>query len=125
MESEKRPSLDCSRNGSFNLSAAFPHSVETHKDLQKGISLLKKSVACITVYCYNSLCIDAPPEASTFGAFAKLLATLSSSKEIQSVSSLKMACSRYTFHFLSYFVFPLVYVIYDPVPCLNSTLCKF
>ncbi|XP_044474599.1 uncharacterized protein LOC123202664 [Mangifera indica] len=94
MESEKRPSLDCSRNSSFNLSAAFPHSVETHKDLQKGISLLKKSVACITVYCYNSLCIDAPPEASTFGAFAKLLATLSSSKEIQSVSSLKMACSR-------------------------------
>ncbi|KAK8624187.1 hypothetical protein V6N13_065540 [Hibiscus sabdariffa] len=87
MESERRPQLD-SRN-SFNYSSASPHTVETHKDLQKGISLLKKSVACITSYCYNLLCLDVPTE-----AFSKLLATLSSTKEVRSVFSLKMACSR-------------------------------
>ncbi|KAE8725031.1 DNA-directed RNA polymerase II protein isoform 2 [Hibiscus syriacus] len=70
------------------------HTLLKHKDLQKGISLLKKSVACITSYCYNSLCLDVPTEASTFEAFSKLLATLSSTKEVRSVFSLKMACSR-------------------------------
>lgn len=95
IESERKPRLDSSGSSSFNYSSASPHSVETHKDLQKGISLLKKSVACITAYCYNSLCLEVPSEASTFEAFAKLLATLSSSKEIRSVFSLKMACSRY------------------------------
>ncbi|KAK2659570.1 hypothetical protein Ddye_006103 [Dipteronia dyeriana] len=94
MDSERKPHLDSSRSSSFNYSSASPHSVESHKDLQKGISLLKKSVACITAYCYNSLCLDVPSEASTFEAFAKLLATLSSSKEVRSVFSLKMACSR-------------------------------
>lgn len=95
MESERRPQLDSSRSTSFNYTSASTHSVETHKDLQKGISLLKKSVACLTAYCYNSLCLDVPSDASTFEAFAKLLATLSSSKEVRSVFSLKMACSRY------------------------------
>ncbi|WCJ44161.1 DNA-directed RNA polymerase II protein [Euphorbia peplus] len=94
MESEKRVQLDSSRSSSFNYSSASPHSVETHKDLQKGIALLKKSVACVTAYGYNLLCLDVPSEASTFEAFAKLLAMLSSSKEIRSVFSLKMACSR-------------------------------
>ncbi|KAL0439912.1 UNVERIFIED_CONTAM: hypothetical protein Slati_2474200 [Sesamum latifolium] len=93
MESERRPRLDTS-GGSFNYSSASPHSIETHKDLQKGISLLKKSVACITAYCYNSLSLEVPPEASTFEAFARLLATLSSSKEIRSVLSLRMVSSR-------------------------------
>ncbi|KAK4390226.1 hypothetical protein Sango_2085900 [Sesamum angolense] len=93
MESERRPRLDSS-GGSFNYSSASPHSIETHKDLQKGISLLKKSVACITAYCYNSLSLEVPPEASTFEAFARLLATLSSSKEIRSVLSLRMVSSR-------------------------------
>lgn len=94
MESERRPRLDSSGSSSFNYSLASTHSVQSHKDLQKGISLLKKSVACITAYCYNSLCLDIPSEASTFEAFAKLLATLSSSKEVRSVFSLKMARSR-------------------------------
>ncbi|KAF8405958.1 hypothetical protein HHK36_008037 [Tetracentron sinense] len=94
MESEKKSSLDAARSCSFNYSSTSPHSVEAHKDLQKGISLLKKSVACITAYCYNSLCLDVPSEASTFEAFAKLLAILSSSKEVRSVLSLKMTCSR-------------------------------
>ncbi|WJX57664.1 hypothetical protein P8452_43196 [Trifolium repens] len=94
MESDRRPRLDSSGSSSFNYSLASSHSVQTHKDLQKGISLLKKSVACITAYCYNSLCLDVPSEASTFEAFAKLLATLSSSKEVRSVFSLKMARSR-------------------------------
>ncbi|KAI4307342.1 hypothetical protein L6164_030542 [Bauhinia variegata] len=94
MESERRPRLDSSGSSSFNYSSASPHSVQTHKDLQKGISLLKKSVACITAYCYNSMCLDVPSEASTFEAFAKLLGTLSSSKEVRSVISLKMASSR-------------------------------
>ncbi|XP_010261160.1 PREDICTED: uncharacterized protein LOC104600052 [Nelumbo nucifera] len=94
IQSEKKPHLDSAGSGSINYSSASVHSVETHKDLQKGISLLKKSVACITAYCYNSLCLDVPSEASTFEAFARLLATLSSSKEVRSVVSLKMAGSR-------------------------------
>ncbi|XP_028771899.1 uncharacterized protein LOC114729112 [Neltuma alba] len=94
MESERRPRLDSSGSNSFNYASASLHSVQTHKDLQKGISLLKKSVACITAYCYNTLGLDVPSEASTFEAFAKLLAILSSSKEVRSVLSSKMARSR-------------------------------
>ncbi|XP_062145957.1 uncharacterized protein LOC133853950 [Alnus glutinosa] len=94
MESERKPRLDSSGSSSFNYSSASLHSVETHKDLQKGISLLKKSVACLTASCFNSLCLDVPSEASTFEAFAKLLAKLSSTKEVRSVFSGKMACSR-------------------------------
>ncbi|XVF39451.1 hypothetical protein PTKIN_Ptkin01aG0036000 [Pterospermum kingtungense] len=94
IESERRAHLDSSRSISFNYSSTSSHTVETHKDLQKGISLLKKSVACITAYCYNSLCLDVPAEASTFEAFSKLLAMLSSTKEVRSVFSLKLACSR-------------------------------
>ncbi|KAJ7006752.1 uncharacterized protein [Populus alba] len=94
MESERRPHLDSTRSNSFNYSSVSPHSVETHKDLQKGVSLLKKSVACVTAYCYNLLCLDVPSDTSTFEAFAKLLSTLSSSKEVRSVFNLKMACSR-------------------------------
>ncbi|XP_021724967.1 uncharacterized protein LOC110692274 [Chenopodium quinoa] len=94
VESERKPKLDPSGSISFNYSCASPHSLETHNDLQKGIALLKKSVACVTAYCYNSLCLDVPTDASTFEAFANLLATLSSSKEVRSVFSLKMACSR-------------------------------
>ncbi|ESQ38733.1 hypothetical protein EUTSA_v10028627mg [Eutrema salsugineum] len=95
MESDRKEArLDSTGRNSFNYSSASPHSVESHRDLQKGIALLKKSVACLTAYCYNSLCLEVPPEASTFEAFAKLLATLSSSKEVRSVFSLKMASSR-------------------------------
>ncbi|KAJ6848658.1 uncharacterized protein M6B38_275575 [Iris pallida] len=94
VDSERKPYLDAGMSSSFNYSSASPHSVETHKDLQKGISLLKKSVACVTAYCFNSLCLDVPPEASTFDAFAKMLATLSSSKEMRSVLSLKMGDPR-------------------------------
>jgi len=95
MESDrKEPRLDSPGSNSFKYSSASPHSIESHRDLQKGIALLKKSVACLTAYCYNSLCLEVPPEASTFEAFAKLLATLSSSKEVRSVFSLKMASSR-------------------------------
>ncbi|KAG7557099.1 UV radiation resistance protein/autophagy-related protein 14 [Arabidopsis suecica] len=95
MESDrKEPRLDSTGRNSFKYSSASPHSIESHRDLQKGIALLKKSVACLTAYCYNSLSLEVPPEASTFEAFAKLLATLSSSKEVRSVFSLKMASSR-------------------------------
>ncbi|XP_048490528.1 uncharacterized protein LOC104902383 [Beta vulgaris subsp. vulgaris] len=94
VESERKPKLDPSGSISFNYSCASPHTMETHNDLQKGIALIKKSVACITSYCYNSLCVDVPTDASTFESFANLLAILSSSKEVRSVFSLKMACSR-------------------------------
>ncbi|XP_058747722.1 uncharacterized protein LOC131620608 [Vicia villosa] len=94
MESDRRPRLDSSGSSSFNYSLASSHNVQTYNEIQQGISLLKKSVACITAYCYNSLCSDIPSEASTFEAFAKLLATLSSSKEVRSVFSLKMTRSR-------------------------------
>ncbi|VFR00337.1 unnamed protein product [Cuscuta campestris] len=94
MESDRKARLDSFRSSSFSYLSASSHSKETHKELQKGIALVKKSVACITAYCYNILCLDIPAEASTFEAFAKLLATLSSTKEVQSVFSLKMARSR-------------------------------
>lgn len=94
MESEQKPNLDSPGRNSFNYSSASPHSVESHMDVQKGISLLKKSVACVTAYCYNTLSLEVPAEASTFEAFAKLLATLSSSKEVRSAFSMKMAGSR-------------------------------
>ncbi|XP_076906976.1 uncharacterized protein LOC143563288 [Bidens hawaiensis] len=94
IESERKHRLDSSNSNSFNYTSASPHSIETHMDLQKGISLLKKSVANVTAYCYNSLCLEVPPESSTFEAFAKLLAMLSSSKEVRTAVSLKMACSR-------------------------------
>ena len=94
MESERKPYLDAG-SGNFNYSSASPHSVETHKDLQKGLLLLNNSVACMTAYCYNSLGLDVPSEVSTFEAFARLLATLSSSREMRSVLSLKMASPRY------------------------------
>jgi len=112
MESEKRNRPDSSGNSNFNYSLASSHSVQTHKDLQKGISLLKKSVACITAYCYNSLCLDAPSEGSTFESFAKLLATLSSSKEVRSVFSLKMAQSRYC----------CIYLIFHKMDIIHDTL---
>lgn len=102
LESERKSHLSSLESSSFSYPSAPPHSIETHKNLQKGIALLKKSVACVTSYCYNSLSLDVPSEASTFEAFAKLLATLSSSKEVRSVFSLKMASSRYfrpLFHF--------------------------
>ncbi|OAY71398.1 hypothetical protein ACMD2_07804 [Ananas comosus] len=94
VESEKKSFLGAERSGSFNYSFASQHSMETHKDLQKGISLLKKSVACITAYCYNSLGLEVPSEASTFEVFARLLATLTSSRERRSAFSLKQAWSR-------------------------------
>uniref|UniRef100_M4F9U8 UV radiation resistance protein/autophagy-related protein 14 n=1 Tax=Brassica campestris TaxID=3711 RepID=M4F9U8_BRACM len=95
MDSDRKEArLDSTGRNSFNYSSASPHSVESHRDLQKGIALLKKSVACLTAYCYNSLSLEVPPETSTFDAFAKLLATLSSSKEVRSVFSLKMTSSR-------------------------------
>ncbi|KZV40575.1 hypothetical protein F511_36444 [Dorcoceras hygrometricum] len=94
MESERRPHSDSSGSSSFKYSSGSPHSIETHKDLQKGISLLKKSVACITAYCYNSLSLEVPQEVSTFEAFSRLLATLSSSKEVRAVLSLRTASSR-------------------------------
>ncbi|XP_059279859.1 uncharacterized protein LOC132033790 isoform X3 [Lycium ferocissimum] len=96
MESDRKPRLDSSNSSSFNYASASLHSIETHKDLQKGIALLKKSVACITAYCYNTLCLEVPAEASTFETFARLLATLSSSKEVRSVFSLKMSGSRFS-----------------------------
>ncbi|KAG0485153.1 hypothetical protein HPP92_009232, partial [Vanilla planifolia] len=89
--SEKKPSVDCARNSSFNYAVSSSHSVENHKDLQKSISLLKKSVACITAYCSNLYCLEISPDASTFDAFAKVLATLSSYKKMKAVYSSKMA----------------------------------
>lgn len=98
MESVRKPRLDSTC--SFNCASASPHSIEKHKDLQKGISILKKSVACVTAYCYNSLRLDVPTEASTFEALARLLTILSSSKEMRYVCSMKAAPSRYLTHFL-------------------------
>ena len=70
-----------------NLSSASPHSVETFRNVQRGIAHLKQSVAHLTVYGYSSLSMEVPSGASTFETFAKLLNTLSSIKEVQSALS--------------------------------------
>lgn len=142
MESDRKPRLDSSSSSSFNYASASLHSIETHKDLQKGIALLKKSVACITAYCYNTLCLEVPAEASTFETFARLLATLSSSKEVRSVFSLKMSGSRYIFLAFMYhssrsvlilfsernfLLISLELLIYSAVACIqsfNAMICR-
>lgn len=91
VESDRKPYLG-DGSSSFNYSFASSHSVEIHMDLQKGLSLLKKSVACITAYCLDSLGLNLPP-GSTFETFAMLLATLSSQNKMKSIS-LKMANPR-------------------------------
>jgi len=74
-----------------SLSSASPHSVETFRNLQQGIAHLKQSVAHLTVYGYRSLSLEVPSGTSTFETFAKLLATLSSLKEVQSALSLGLS----------------------------------
>ncbi|KAL0845350.1 hypothetical protein Bca101_018596 [Brassica carinata] len=91
---QKQAHLNSSGSNSFNYSSASSHPVESHRDLHKGIALLRKSVACLTAYCYNSLCLEVSPGSSKFRAFSKLLVILSSSKEVRSVFSLKIASSR-------------------------------
>ncbi|KAJ3673341.1 hypothetical protein LUZ60_006715 [Juncus effusus] len=93
-QNNKHLLIESDRAGSFSFSSASLHSVEKHQDLQKGISLLKKSVACVTFYCYNSLGLEVPLESSTFEALGRLLGTLSSSREIRAVLSRRMALSR-------------------------------
>ncbi|CAI0398271.1 unnamed protein product [Linum tenue] len=133
IESERKAYLDSSRSSSFNYSSASAHSVETHEDLQKGIALLKKSVACVTAYCYNLLCLEIPSETSTFEAFARLLSTLSSSKEVRSVFSMQMACSRcyldipcqlFKMHYCSHFQKAMVFLIDAPLPACLFLLQK-
>jgi hypothetical protein len=77
-----------------SLSSASPHSVETFRNLQQGIAHLKQSVAHLTVYGYRSLSLEVPSGTSTFETFAKLLATLSSLKEVQSGLSLGLSSSN-------------------------------
>jgi hypothetical protein len=57
-----------------NSSAGGPR--ETHKDLQRGIKLLKRSVACINAYGFALLSMPVPSDMSTFEVFSELLATL-------------------------------------------------
>ncbi|ESQ27328.1 hypothetical protein EUTSA_v10018451mg [Eutrema salsugineum] len=78
----------------INLSSASPHSVETFRNLQRGIAHLKQSVAHLTVYGYSSLSMEVPSGGSTFETFAKLLATLSSLKEVQSALSIGLSSSN-------------------------------
>ncbi|XP_010428875.1 PREDICTED: uncharacterized protein LOC104713464 isoform X1 [Camelina sativa] len=77
-----------------SLSSGSPHSVETFRNLQRGIAHLKQSVAHLNVYGYSSLSLEVPSGASTFETFAKLLATLSSLKEVQSALSLGLSSSN-------------------------------
>ncbi|XP_056850646.1 uncharacterized protein LOC108827492 isoform X2 [Raphanus sativus] len=77
-----------------NLSSASPQSVETFRNVQRGIAHIKQSVAHLTVYGYSSLSMEVPSGASTFETFAKLLNTLSSIKEVQSALSLCFSSSN-------------------------------
>lgn len=60
----------------------YLQSMETHKEVQKGIKLLKRSVACVSSYGFNLLLSSVPPNMTTFQAFAELM-TLLSSKEVR------------------------------------------
>uniref|UniRef100_A0A1J3ENF2 UV radiation resistance-associated gene protein n=1 Tax=Noccaea caerulescens TaxID=107243 RepID=A0A1J3ENF2_NOCCA len=77
-----------------DLSSASPQSVETFRNLQRGIANLKQSVAHLTAYGYSSLSLEVPSGSSTFETFGKLLATLSSLKEVQSALSLGLSSSN-------------------------------
>ncbi|KAL3684580.1 hypothetical protein R1sor_002602 [Riccia sorocarpa] len=61
-------------------------SREVYRDVQKGIKMLKRSVACINTYGYRLLSLAVPSDLSTFEAFAELLAILTS-KEPRARSS--------------------------------------
>lgn len=90
MESPRMPHLDSAGSRSFDYGSSSLHSPEVDKDLQKGIHLLKKSVACITAYCFNSFSIPSPTDLSTFEAFEKML-TFMYSKDAQAKLSSKEA----------------------------------
>ncbi|KAL2652735.1 hypothetical protein R1flu_020863 [Riccia fluitans] len=65
------------RCSSSSVSGSSP-SREVYKDVQKGIRMLKRSVACINVYGYRLLSLPVPSDLSTFEAFAELLSILTS-----------------------------------------------
>lgn len=90
MESPRIPYLDSAGSRSFDYGSSSSHSPEVDKDLQKGIHLLKKSVACVTAYCFNSFSIPSPTELSTFEAFEKML-TFMYSKDARGKLSSKEA----------------------------------
>jgi len=93
MESPRMPHLDRAGSSSFDYGSSSAHSSEVDKDLQKGIHLLKKSVACVTAYCFNSFSIPSPTELSTFEAFERML-TFMYSKDARTMLSSKEAKLR-------------------------------
>eukprot|EP00250_Pteridium_aquilinum_P008733 c1816_g1_i1 orf=342-1739(+) len=66
-----------SRYGSSSM-----QTLEIHREVQKGIKLLKRSIVCISSYGFNELLPTMPSNMTTFQAFAELL-TLLSSKEVK------------------------------------------
>lgn len=93
MESPRMPYLDRAGSSSFDYGSSSSHSSVVDKDLQKGIHLLKKSVACVTAYCFNSFSIPSPTELSTFEAFERML-TFMYSKDARAILSSKDAKLR-------------------------------
>uniref|UniRef100_A0A0D6R5N9 Uncharacterized protein n=1 Tax=Araucaria cunninghamii TaxID=56994 RepID=A0A0D6R5N9_ARACU len=91
MESSGRPHSVGS--SSFNYGSSSLQSIDTHKDLKEGIFLLKKSVACVTAYFYNSCSLPPPTRMTTFEAFEKLLSFVSS-KDPRAFLSSKESKSR-------------------------------
>ncbi|KAI8548216.1 hypothetical protein RHMOL_Rhmol07G0255900 [Rhododendron molle] len=70
------------------------HNVAAPALHNSGFAVFQVHSAIIKYPGVENILVDVPSEVSTFEAFAKLLATLSSSKEVRSVFSLKVACSR-------------------------------
>eukprot|EP00252_Welwitschia_mirabilis_P024466 TRINITY_DN7272_c0_g1_i1.p1 TRINITY_DN7272_c0_g1~~TRINITY_DN7272_c0_g1_i1.p1 ORF type:complete len:472 (+),score=99.40 TRINITY_DN7272_c0_g1_i1:199-1614(+) len=94
MESPRIPNIDYgSSSSSFNNGSSLTRSLKIDKDVQEGILLLKKAVACVTAYCVNAFYRSSPAELSTFEAFGKML-TFISSKEARSVLSSKESKTR-------------------------------
>jgi len=85
-ESPRMPYLDRVGGSSFDYGSNSSHY------LQKGIHL-KKSVACVTVYYFNSFSIPSPTELSTFEAFERMFSFIYS-KDARAILSSKDAKLR-------------------------------
>ncbi|KAJ7549409.1 hypothetical protein O6H91_07G052700 [Diphasiastrum complanatum] len=88
----EKPSYEESGHRGMSSTASIstrPH--EMHKDVQKGIKLLKRSIACVVAYGYDLFSLPVPSNLSTYEAFAELLSLFSSKEGRSRVNHLPSA----------------------------------
>ncbi|XP_057859610.2 uncharacterized protein LOC131068436 isoform X3 [Cryptomeria japonica] len=95
IEPTGRTHSDGATSSSFKYGSSSLHSIETRTDLEEGICLLKKSVACVTANVFNSFCMPSPTQLSTFEGFEKMLAFVCSIKARALLSSNEAKSRRY------------------------------